>query len=308
MKKFKIFLALVAFSVLGAGDVFATTVTENADGTTSISDDGAMTFSVLIPETITVTVTKLKEVASGVAGEFLRNPVTLKVATNNIYGFSTTLKTKTSTTALTNTTNSSVTIPTLTTSTTQANFGNNYWGFSTNDESTVLSTSTYYPLLATGTTLTDFSANSATEVSGDIYFGMKADGTTLAGTYSNTVVIAVVGKTSGGRTEVDPTPTDDDDNPTVTEEDENTKVIVVNYEDNTTQRTVIKESETATTETTESSKSSYATPQGVTDSTVASSVNVGMIVAGAVAVASVTGLVLLVVTNKRDDDDEDEEE
>jgi len=284
------------------------------------------TFNVEVHEVLGVSITVPDNWASGDTGDFLRNAVGLSVISNNGAGFTASMKTKTSTTALTNQTDSSYTIDTLAANTAKNAISESKWGYSlgnfvkanandttsVNESSNGVSNSTYKPMSASATTIL-YSAT-ATSDSQDIYFGAKADAAKASGTYANTVVISVV---SGIVTDSNDNPNDNPVDPVdpATPEDANPTNPV--YDDG---RTVHTETSTSgsgssatTTTTTEISsgdtRSSYANPAGVTTSTT-SDIGEGTPLATGLAVtagvAAVTGVVFLVLAKRNKDDEEDD--
>lgn len=175
------------------------------------SVEGETTFSVNVQETLSMTVTpEAQEGATGNTDTFLRNKITVAVASNNGQGFTAGMTTKTADTSLAHinaegTPDSKGTIPTLTSTTsnrggssdtTYAGFPANNWGYSLDDGE---GTGTYSKLVGVNdapiTVLS--SKNAETSASSDVYFGAKADKSKAAGTYKGTVVFTVTSGTQG---------------------------------------------------------------------------------------------------------------
>ena len=183
----------------------------------SVSADETTTFQVNVVETLSVSVTTpdSSHWASGTptsssATDFLRNTVSLNIATNNTTGFTAMMYADTSAdnhTSLINTTKSSETLPTLLESSTRGSFPANYWGYSLNTTGDTTSNTTYNGKIYNETTAGDSSSyyhslptssapatvlTSDEGATRDIYFGAKADISQASGTYAGTVIISVV--------------------------------------------------------------------------------------------------------------------
>lgn len=290
------------------------------------------TFQVNVKESLTVSVTPDYTENTGDPGNFLRNKVSLSVATNSTSGFAASMypsNYSTTNAPLTNSANSTYTIPTWSAGTTYqcadatcAAFPANNWGYSLNDGS---HTGTYNPMTGTSSAPTQILVGSAGTGSGsqDVYFGAKADSNQAAGTYTGTVIISVVTGTVTPTTPSDPvTPSSD----AVIDDSGHSATYVAAPAGNTTGgATVYTTTSTSgglTTTTTQVSDgdntASYSSPLGETyrnsgsnnisetnietNSSAASAI---AITAGALAAA---GAVSLLIAGKRNKDDEDETE
>lgn len=182
--------------VLTNGTLAMVAQATSCDGSSSCQDNS--NFRVEITEVLTVSVTTPDTWAHGLStagGTFLRNTIGLNIDSNNEGGFTTSMAAKTATTALTNKDNSNYTIPTFADSNGHVrgtSFQANFWGWSTNDSS---ETGTYYAIKPSGSpsTLDALSRSSAGNSHGDLYLGANANTSTPSGTYTNTIVISVVG-------------------------------------------------------------------------------------------------------------------
>ena len=268
------------------------------------------TFQVNVVESLSVSITAPRGGASGNINTFLRNTVSLSVTSNNANGFTASMYAKN-----TNLTNSSVgnseTIPTMTAASTRGNFGTsqvNHWGFSVNDTTSGSTSSTYSPIQTSSSPTKLLSTTGVGSGSKDIYFGTQVNIAQASGTYTGSVVIAVVSGTI------------DDDNPVVPDDPatpDDTTNDKATY-DSTKNRTVYSTTEisTDTTKTTTEvsegdTTDAYNNPQGVVEHTSASivagtSLATGLAVASAVAATSSIFFFIL-ARRKKDDDDEDEE-
>lgn len=310
--------ACVAMVLCGSIAVSADNVSECSTSPCS----GSTTFNVNIHEVLGVSITVPDTWASGDTGDFLRNAIGLRVTSNNGAGFTASMRTKTSTTALTNAANSDYTIATLSSNVAKSSFDSNRWGYSLGDYTAANSSDTsvpetsagdnssiYKPMSSTATTIL-YSATAASD-SQDIYFGAKADASSAAGTYYNTVVISVVSgvvTSDNGDNPInpaDPATPDDTSNGSPTYDQDSGRTVY------TTASTSGSGSSSTTTTATEVSSgdttSSYADPAGVTTKT-SSNLDGGTPLATGLAVtagiAAVTGVVFLVAAKRRDNDDD----
>lgn len=288
------------------------------------------TFQVNVKESLTVSVTPDYTENTGDPGNFLRNKVSLSVATNSTSGFAASMypsNYSTTNAPLTNSANSTYTIPTWSAGTTYqcadatcAAFPANNWGYSLNDGS---HTGTYNPMTGTSSAPTQILVGSAGTGSGsqDVYFGAKADSNQASGTYTGTVIISVVTGAVTATTPSNPvTPASDS-----VIGDSNATHVAAPAGNTTGGATVYTTTSTSgglTTTTTQVSDgdntASYSSPLGETyrnsgsnnisetnietNSSAASAI---AITAGALAAA---GAVSLLIAGKRNKDDEDETE
>ncbi len=312
-----LFLGGVAAVVLTSLLVAPTNQVFASDATISVKAEEMLTIQVITPD-------------SGVAGDpgdFLRNMVTIQVATNNPTGFTATMTASSATTALTNQIDNNYTIPTLGSNTTRSAFPDNAWGYSVNDTSAGDNNSIYRPVAALGASAPSYIANvasNATVTTRDVYFGTKATAAKASGTYSNTVIFNVVSgintddTSQSGVTPTNPVTPSNDPIPT-----DNTPTYVPgNVGGSSTGATVYtrtstnsgsggSSANTTTTGTTvtrgDTTTSTYVSPAGVSN-TVA--VNEGTPLATGLAVtagvAATTGVVFFIVAKRRQKDDEEE--
>ena len=293
-------LLVLVLTLANIGSVFATDANTN--------------FQVNVLESLTVSVTTPTTWASGDMDEFLRNPVSVSVTTNNSNGFIATMTAKTTNTALVNTSNSSYTLPTLTTSSTRSAFPANYWGYSFNDTVAGSGTSTYNAMVASNATpITVLQSSTATTGNRDFYFGAKGNASLPAGTYTGIVVINVVSGTTGSSNPVTPT------NPATPNPSSNTAVYhssptggSTNGTTTYTQRSTTSGNTTTTTEVTDGNNvAMYTAPQGVMSNTLSnvstnSTIATGLALAATVAAAS--GMFMTIAARREGEDDEDEDE
>jgi len=312
--------AVISLLITPVSQVFA------SDATISVNAAEMLTIQVITPDSG----------AAGDPGDFLRNMVTIQVATNNPTGFTATMTSSSATTALTNQVDSNYTIPTLGSNTTRGAFPDNAWGYSVNDTSAGDSNSIYRPVAALNASAPSYIANVAsnsTVTTRDVYFGTKATAAKASGTYSNTVVFNVVSgintddTSQSGVTPTNPVTPSSDPIPT-----DNTPTYVPgNVGGSSTGVTVYtstssssgsgsgsgsggsgSSASTTTTGTTvtrgDTTTSTYVSPAGVSN-TVA--VNEGTPLATGLAVtagvAATTGVVFFVVAKRRQKDDDEEQ-
>ena len=275
--------------------------------------EGNTNFHVDVGEVLSVSLTTPTVWASGNVDTFLRNTVTLNVATNNANGFTASMTTKTNNTSLVNTSKTNYTLPTLAANTTRTNFPANYWGYSLDDTTEGNGSSTYSALVGAGSTpITILSSNSASSGSKVFYFGAKANVTQASGTYSGTVVVSVVtGVIDDNTNPITPT-NPDTPNPAPSGSSGNTPTY--NSTRNTTTyttRTTGVNNETTTTEiSTGDNRGAYGNvnPLGVTYSTSSNvstlpELTTGLAIASSVAASS--GLFFLFAARREEDDDDE---
>ena len=303
--------ALTSLLITPVSQVFA------ADATVSVKAEEMLTIQVITPDSG----------AAGDPGDFLRNMVTIQVATNNPTGFTATMTSSSATTALTNQVDNNYTIPTLSSNTTRGSFPDNAWGYSIDDTTAGNTGSTYRPIAALGASAPSYIANVAsnsTVTTRNVYFGTKATAAKASGTYSNTVVFNVVSgintddTSQSGVTPANPvTPSSDpipnDNTPTYVPGNvggSSTGVTVYSHT-STSSGSGSGSTNTTTTDTTvtrgDTTTSTYVSPAGVSN-TVA--VNEGTPLATGLAVtagvAATTGVVFFIVAKRRRKDDEEE--
>lgn len=287
-------------------------------------ETGNTNFQVNVVEALSVAITVPDNAATGNVNEFLRNRVQLSVSSNNAAGFTASMTTETSNTALAHESKQTFTIPTLASSSTRSSFPVNRWGYSLGTTPTGVSitygetvngnnSSNYYPLVGSGSTpITLLYSASATSGSQDIYFGAKADMTKASGTYNGTVVISVVSGAINNNTNpvtpTDPATPNDPSNPATNPSYDSTNNRTVYTTVSST--TGSNPTTTTTTQVTQGdTRSSYASPAGVQEYT-ASSINDSVPLATGLAVtatvAATTGLLFFVVAKRDEDDDEEE--
>lgn len=269
------------------------------------------TFQVNVVESLSVSITAPRGGASGNINTFLRNTVSLSVTSNNANGFTASMYAKN-----TNLTNSSVgnseTIPTMTAASTRGNFGTsqvNHWGFSVNDTTSGSTSSTYSPIQTSSSPTTLLSTTGVGTGSKTVYFGTQTNAAQAAGTYTGSVIIAVVSGTI-----------DTDDNPAVPDDpatpgDSRNGKATYDYDVNRTVTSTVTTTTDTTKTTTEVAEGDtgdgYTDGKGVIEHTSASitagtSLATGLAVASAVAATSSIFFFIL-ARRKKDDDDEDEE-
>ena len=312
--------------------------TPKAEAGTCTSGPCNTTFQVNVRETLAVQISTPGSWATGNVDEFLRNKVSVNVSTNNANGFTASMHSNDSTN-LVNNDLSTATIPTLSSTSTRGSFPTNKWGYSLGaaslDGNTYgetdagNSSSVYHPLTtSTSTPIKVLEAGTGvTTGTQNIYFGAKADSTTPAGTYENTVVISVVTGTVDSNTNpITPTnpatPNPAGQDPTV-----GTAVYTsaptghtasgsttYTYRRSTTSGGVT--TNTTTTEVSEGDNTSnyvgYTPPQGVTENTEMNVSNNGSPLAATLAttasVAAASGLIFFIAAKRKKDDDDEEEE
>lgn len=273
--------------------------------------DSETTFQVNVVESLSVSITTPRGGASGSMGTFLRNTVNLSVTSNNANGFTASMYATN-----TNLTNSSVgnseTIPTMTTTSTRGNFGTgqiNHWGFSLDDTASGSTSSTYSPIQTSSNPTKLLSTTGVGSGSTAVYFGTQTNAAQAAGTYTGSVIIAVVSGTIDDDNPVVPdnpvTPDDTDDGKATYDSNKNSTVYSKTETTDDTTKTTTEVSEGDTTD-------AYNNPKGVVEHTTASiaagtSLATGLAVASAVAATSSIFFFIL-ARRQKDDDEEDEEE
>lgn len=277
---------------------------------TVVTAEENTTFNVNVQESLSVSIATPATWASGSVGSFLRNKVSVNVVSNNSAGFTASMTTKTTDTALTNTAKNTYTIPTLSSAVQKGSFPANYWGYSLDDTDAGNNSSTYNALVGAGSTpVTILSSANATTGSKDFYFGAKADITKASGTYMGTVVISVVsGVVDNSTNPITPT------NPVTPGTDQ-----VANYDSGSGRTSYTYSSTSGSTKTTTTQISSgdnrsayegYTPPQGVTRSAKTSTSNGANLAAGlgiAAAIAATSGFFLFVAVRRGDEDDDEDE-
>lgn len=158
-------------------------------------------FEVNVSEVLSIRITTPSSWASGSAGTFLRNEVTLNVASNNSQGFTASMVTSDTNAELKHSskntsisTLSSGTSYTCTDNTTCPEFPDNKWGYTIDDGA---SFNTYHPMAGSSSSPISLISNAESTqqnpiTSRDIYFSTKSDISQTSGTYSGTVVFYVV--------------------------------------------------------------------------------------------------------------------
>lgn len=278
--------------------------------------DSETTFQVNVVESLSVSITTPRGGASGSMGTFLRNTVNLAVTSNNANGFTASMYATN-----TNLTNSSVgnseTIPTMTTTSTRGNFGAgqiNHWGFSLDDTASGSTSSTYSPIQTSSNPTKLLSATGVGSGSTAVYFGTQTNAAQAAGTYTGSVIIAVVSGTIDDDNPVVPdnpvTPDDTDDGKATYDSNKNSTVYSKTETTDDTTKTTTEVSEGDTTDAYPTD--AYNNPKGVVEHTTASiaagtSLATGLAVASAVAATSSIFFFIL-ARRQKDDDEEDEEE
>lgn len=281
------------------------------------------TFQVNVQESLSVSITTPQTWASGNAGDFLRNKISLGVSTNSASGFVAYMHSR-STTNLTNAVSSTYTIPTLQNSDTRGGFDDDRWGYSLqvngnypssggkpyNETDAGNDNSNYYPMSTSDIQILD----GTTSGTRGVYFGAKASNAKASGTYIGTVVFTVV--TSGTPSSDPATPTDDNPSPAGGTDNGATYDSVNNRTVHTTTSSDnINRTNTITTQVSAGDNTDntalYAPAQGETRRT-ESNISNGSQAATGLAIAASTaaagGMVFFILAKRREDDEEDEEE
>ncbi|MBR3231019.1 hypothetical protein IKF73_03295 [Candidatus Saccharibacteria bacterium] len=265
-------------------------------------------FNVNVQEYLSVSITTPSEWASGSIGTFLRNKVSLSVTSNNASGFTASMTTKTTETALVNAAKSTITLPRLAANTTRNNFPANRWGYSLNDTEAGSGSSNYRAVPSSAETPVQILSSAVAATSSkDFYFGAKANVTQASGTYTGTVVISVVSgvidDNTNPLTPVDPVTPGNEQTATYDSGRDTTAY---------TYRSTGNGGSTTTTEITSgdhrSAYQGYTPPQGVTYSTTASLGTGTAMATGfgiAASVAATSGFFFLAAA-RREGDDEDQ--
>ncbi|MBP5513120.1 hypothetical protein J6X73_03125 [Candidatus Saccharibacteria bacterium] len=263
-------------------------------------------FNVDIREFLSVNVLTPETWASGTINEFLTNKVGFSVLTNNPAGFIATMQSSAMLPNLVNLTDSTYVMPTIATASVTIDdatdsgddFPANRWGYGIVNGNAAAPL-TYYPMVGSNDYPIEIaSSNVATnEITKDIYFSAKADGTVASGTYANSVIISVV---SG----VAPDPIDDPiDEPII---DPGEPIIPGPGPDIPIVMSVNPQPGLMSVTT----SSSYAKPAGVNDTTI-SNVNEGVPLAAGIAVAAgvsaAAGVIFFVIAKRRRKDEDDDD-
>ena len=335
-------VGLIIAPLVGAGIIIACTSqgsTEDTSAVTCVNSPCNTTFEVNVVESLSVSIAKNTAESAGDTGDFLRNKVTLSVASNNASGFNASMQSR-NTTDLVNASGNNYTIKTLgqdstncsATSYDKTNFPANCWGYSS---TTVGGNDTTYNAMSTSA-ISLLSAGAGTSTgSRDIYFGAKADNSKASGTYTGTVIFNVVTGAINENTNpivpVDPARPSTDtsshdgtagtDNSTYTGDGTSTGVGISTSDgthryNGTTVSSTTTTSGSVTTTTTEVSGNdvtgSYQRPAGVTKS-IGTTENIVQNSAQPIALAvaagglATAGVAFFILAKKRDDDDEEEE-
>ena len=275
-----------------------------------------VTFQVNVEEVLSVSITTPTNWAKGDVGDFLRNKVTLDVTSNNINGFTALMNSTDSSANLYHSSKANTTLPTLTESNkTRANFQENHWGYSINDDS---ETGTYDPMV--GSTSTPIilisndqstgSNNQQLATSRDIYFGAKSSITQTSGTYSGTVVFNIVSGIlpvdNENKPDIPASPATPGENNVATYDQTNNRTVYTT----TTTNAATNTTEQTTTITNGDTTNSYADPAGVTDSTSSNIYDGSMlntVLATTASVAAASGLIFFILAKRKKDDDDEEE-
>lgn len=290
-------------------------------------------FEIDVSEALSVSIVTPATWASGAptasSAVFLRNTVTLEVASNNSTGFTAMMYAVN--TALTNTSKSTATIPTLGTTSTgcssytsgvvKSSFPSNCWGYSL-DATTQLnnkdynetdggnSNSYYHPLVdGSATPISILTGTGASAATRKIYLGAKADNTQASGTYIGTIVISVVTGTvdtgnTGGTNPTNPTePAKPQDtsgtNPAVSYDPYNNRTIYTSTSTSASTNTTTTEISTGDT------TAAYSDPAGVTTINEGTPMATGLAVTSVIAAA--TGFFFLIAAKRRREEEEDQE-
>ena len=285
----------------------------NTEAATCSSSPCNTTFRVNVRETLAVQVGVPSSWATGDANQFLRNPLSVNVTTNNANGFTVSMYSKTSTN-LTHTTVSGATIPTLSTAYTRSSFPANYWGYSLDDTNAGSGSSTYNPLKTSSNPITILTgAAGTTSGSKVVYFGAKANSSKAAGTYTNTIVINVVTGAINTNNPITPA------NPAKPNSTLNTATYSAAPTGSASGSTVYtytgssSGTNTLTTEVSEgnnvSAYSGYTPPQGVVEDTemnVSNGSTLAATLATTASVAAASGMFFFIAAKRREDDDDED--
>ena len=268
-------------------------------------DTETSNFRVDLTEILSVEVSSSTVSASGntnaTGDTFLKNFTQLHVQTNNASGFSATMTAKTTETALKNTADSTKTIPTLSSNVSETSFPANNWGFSLNGSNA--NTAVYHPIVASTSATPSVIAKTSSGADSytNSYFGAKGNSATTAGTYANTVVIAVTAPPATEDTPV--TPIDDPVEPV-------TPVTPTNDTPTPAKSPARSVAQNTPTESDEPDASdAHEEPQGVIEDTTTeahiTNSNSSMSLATGVTVTAAAGIIFFILA-KRKEDDEDE--
>ena len=273
-----------------------------------------MGFEVDISETLSINITTPSNWASGSAGTFLRNKVTIDIISNNAQGFTasmiasdTNAELKHSSKNTSISTLNSGTSYTCTNNTTCPEFPNNKWGYTVDDG---VNSNVYYPMVGSSNSPISLISNAESTqqspvTSRDIYFGARSDISQTSGTYSGTVIFYVVSGavvTEQEQEQEQETPSNSPEvTPAMTTDD------IVSYSSPTTTNDTVSTATSTTTTSHGSTLDSYQEPAGVTSS---SDIHDGSILSTALAitasVATISGITLFVIAKNKKDDDEEE--
>ena len=291
-----------------------TFVARQASADVSPTGSSSATFQVNVVESLTVEVTTPSSWATGDIDTFLRNPVDLRVVSNNPDGFTATMYSSAGT-SLTNVAKSSATLPTLNASTypsgvARSSFPANNWGYSLDDSE---SAGTYFSMKTSTDPITIITGNGSVaqrDMTQTIYFGAKANAAQASGTYAGTVVINVVTGTINSETNPE-TPT----NPASSGADGVASYSTAGVGSSTDYSGTAYSGTTSYTETDGNTKSTtisggdtrsaYAAPAGVTRTSSNNALAVALATTAGVAAVS-SGIFFILAKRSRDDDDEEE--
>ena len=283
---------------------------------TSATEQQDVDFEVDVSEALSVSITTPSSWASGSAGTFLRNKVTVDVVANNVQGFTASMIASDANAELKHS-SKNTSISTLNTSYACTNnitcpeFPSNKWGYTIDDG---INLNVYHPMVgSSGSPISLISTAESTQqnpiTSRDIYFGAKSDISQTAGTYSGTVVFYVVSGAVAAEQEQEqePEPAAPSNSPEVTPAA--TPSSIASYSAPATTNNTVPTATSTTTTSQGNTLDSYQEPAGVTNSSDIhdnSILTTGLAVAASVAATS--GIILFIVAKRKKDDDAEEQQ
>lgn len=280
---------------------------------TSAAEQQDVDFEVDVAEALSVSITTPSSWASGSAGTFLRNKVTVDIVANNVQGFTASMIASDANAELKHS-SKDTSISTLSTSYACTNnitcpeFPDNKWGYAIDDG---VNLNTYYPMVgSSGSPISLISTAESTQqnpiTSRDIYFGAKSDISQTAGTYSGTVVFYVVSGAVAAEQEQEPEPAAPSNSPEVTPAA--TPSSIASYSAPAATNNTVPTTTSTTTTSQGNTLDSYQEPAGVTNSSDIhdnSILTTGLAVAASVAATS--GIILFIVAKRKKDDEEEQQ-
>lgn len=299
----KIAKSLLVLALILVAIFFSTSCPSN---TSAVEQDTE--FKVNVNEVLSINITTPASWASGSAGTFLRNKVTVGIASNNTQGFTASMITSDANAELKHSSkNTSIstlnsgTSYTCTNNTTCPEFPDNKWGYAIDygaNDSNI-----YYPMVGSnGSPISLISNAESTQqspiTSRDIYFSTKSDISQTSGTYSGTVVFYVVSGAVAASQDLEDLEASPESTPTTLPDS------LASY---SAPAAVTNDTDFTTSTSQGNTLDSYQDPAGVTNSSDihdSSMLTTGLAIAA--SVAAVSGATLFAIAQSKKDGEEEQ--